>query len=103
MERYYSNNGKWRKIAAIYLDFCKTLDKVLHRCLLQNRQIDGFFGVICKLGNIILIRDRTAGHSQWFTVYLENITVGIPQGGVLGPVLSLNFINDITCVINGLI
>ena len=85
----------------IYLDLTKAFDTVNHDMLLYKLQYYGIRGIAY----------------QWFKSYLYNrqqytvinnvsscltyVQCGVPQGSILGPLLFLLYVNDISCVLPG--
>ena len=80
---------------AIILDFSKAFDKVDHECLLKKLQSVGVEGnLLCWMRHYLTGRTQRVCIDGAASEQCD-VTSGVPQGSVIGPLMFIIYINDI--------
>ena len=86
--------------AALFVDLSKAFDTVDHTLLVQRLKEIGFdFNILTWFQSYLNGRSQCVKLGQTKSNFLP-LTKGVPQGSVLGPILSTLYINDIASSLN---
>ena len=93
IDNVYSSLDSKHSTIAVYLDFSKAIDTVNHNILMSKLLHNGVRGVMQHWFESYLINRKQYVSIKNCNSCMSNITLGVTQGSVLGPVLFLFYIN----------
>ena len=100
IDKIYKTINSKKVALGVFIDFSKAFDCVEHSILLQKLDHIGFRGPFHKLlTSYIKDRTQTINYENEFSKF-SDLKYVVPQGSILGPLLFLIYINDITNVTN---
>ena len=96
LDRVYELLNGGKLLMPVYLDFSKAFDTVNHNILLQKIERYGIRGLSNNWFRSYLLNRKQYVSIGDSNSKINTISMGVPQGSILGPALFLMYINDMS-------
>ena len=95
LEKLKSTLVKGKHVGGVFMDLSKAFDKINHDLLIAKLRAYGFSNnALLFMFSYLKNRSQRVSINSSFSIW-EEITAGVAQGSLLGPLLSNIFLNDI--------
>jgi hypothetical protein len=100
VDKFYEAIENDKYMLAVFIDFSRAFDTISHDILLKKLHFYGFRGKAHEwIKNYLTNRKQFVAYTNSYS-HIGEISVGVPQGSILGPLLFLLYVNDIHNISN---